>query len=174
MSLFKKNSKRKNNGILCKPVLEAIERGNVTFIEADSTYCLMNQSYNWFNSTDSLPINELERLKQLNSDCPFIPGYGNCTCEAEQMPVELRDQATRIVQIVAAKVDCSNMGLISLPPTLPANTISLNVSNNSVSHHLITSENLKIQILCTKTSCLFTITKSYDNLPLDLSQSTIK
>lgn len=123
----------RGNGILCKPVLESIERGNVTFIEVDSTYCLMNQTFNWFNSTDSLPIRQLERLKQLDSDCPFIPGYGNCTCEAERMPIELRDDATRIVQNFAAKVDCSNMGLISLPQSLPANTIALNVSNNSVS-----------------------------------------
>lgn len=118
--------------MLCKAVLESIERGNVTFLEPDSTFCLMNQTFHWFNSTDSLPIRQLERMKQLNTDCPFIPGYGNCTCEAE-MPVEVKDEGTKTVQFSAAKVDCSNLGLIALPQNLPANTISLNVSNNSVS-----------------------------------------
>lgn len=34
--------------------------------------------------------------------------------------------------VFAAKVDCSNMGLISLPDVLPLATITLNVSNNNV------------------------------------------
>lgn len=55
------------------------------FVEPDSTYCLMNQTFYWFNSTDRIPLRQLERMKQMHSDCPFIPGYGNCTCELEQM-----------------------------------------------------------------------------------------
>lgn len=31
------------------------------------------------------------------------------------------------------RVDCSSMGLVELPEFLPANTVSLNVSNNNVS-----------------------------------------
>lgn len=32
----------------------------------------------------------------------------------------------------AAKVDCSNLGLLEMPPTLPLMTLTLNVSNNNV------------------------------------------
>lgn len=117
--------------MLCKLVLESIERGNVTFIEADSTFCLMNQQYHWFNSTDSLPIRQLEKMKQLNADCPSIPGKGNCSCIAERMTYE---DGTHLV--FAAKVDCSNLGLTSLPQNLPGTTLSLNVTNNSVSSFL--------------------------------------
>lgn len=35
--------------------------------------------------------------------------------------------------VFTAKVDCSGLGLINLPEKLPANTLSLNVSNNNVS-----------------------------------------
>lgn len=74
-----------NKGILCKSILESTERGGVTFVEPDSTYCLMNQTFHWFNSTDKIPLRQVERMKQMHSECPFIPGYGNCTCELEQM-----------------------------------------------------------------------------------------
>lgn len=114
-------------------VLESIERGNVTFIEADSTFCLMNQTYGFFNSTDSLPIRQLEKIKQLNADCPSIPGKGNCTCIPEQMAIELREDGTQAHSYFSAKVDCSNLGLTSLPKTLPDNTLTLNVTNNEVS-----------------------------------------
>lgn len=78
-----------NNGMLCKSVLESIERGSVTFMEPDFTFCLTNQTFHWFNSTDSIPLRQLERMKQLNSECPYIPGYGNCTCEQERMTYEV-------------------------------------------------------------------------------------
>lgn len=117
--------------MLCKNLYESIERGNVTFIEADSTFCLTNQTYNWFNSTDSLPIRQLEKMKQLNTDCPSIPGHGNCTCIPERLTYEQREDGTQLV--FEAKVDCSNLGLTSLPKNLPGTTFSLNVTNNSVS-----------------------------------------
>lgn len=78
-----------NNAMLCKSVLESIERGGVHFVDPDATYCLSNQTFNWFNSTDSIPLRQLERMKQLQSECPYIPGYGNCTCEAERMTYEV-------------------------------------------------------------------------------------
>lgn len=76
---------RGNRGILCKSIIESTERGGVTFIEPDSTYCLMNQTFHWFNSTDTIPLRQLERMKQLHSECPTIPGVGSCKCEQERM-----------------------------------------------------------------------------------------
>lgn len=75
--------------MLCKSVLETIERGGVHFEDLDKTYCLSNQTFNWFNSTDSIPLRQLVRMKQLQTECPFIPGYGNCTCDAERMTYEV-------------------------------------------------------------------------------------
>lgn len=66
--------------MLCKSISEFIERPNVTFVEPDETRCITNQTYNWFDSVDLLPFRQLQRLKQLDSECPKIKGYGNCTC----------------------------------------------------------------------------------------------
>lgn len=72
--------------MLCKPVQDAMENKNVNVVDTEYTYCLTNQSYSsWFNSSDSVSLAELERLKQLNSECPFIPGRGSCKCESERM-----------------------------------------------------------------------------------------
>lgn len=124
-----------NNGMLCKSVYDSIERGNVTFIEADSTFCQTNQTYHWFNSTDPMPIRQLDIMKQLNSECPSFPGHGNCSCTPERLTYVENEEGTRMVY--ALKVDCSNLGLTSLPQTLPETTVALNVSNNNVSMGLL-------------------------------------
>lgn len=116
--------------MLCKSVYDSIERGNVTFIEADSTYCQTNQTYHWFNSTDPMPIRQLDIMKQLNSECPSIPGHGNCSCTPERLTYVENEDGTRMVY--ALRVDCSNLGLTALPQTLPETTVALNVSNNNV------------------------------------------
>lgn len=74
-----------NKRMLCDSLLDSILRSSFKFVDPDATYCLLNQTYNWFNSTDYVPIRQLERWKRLHSECPKIPGYGNCTCDAEQM-----------------------------------------------------------------------------------------
>lgn len=117
--------------MLCKSVLESIERGGVHFVDPDSTFCLTNQTFNWFNSTDSIPLRQLERMKQLQSECPTIEGFGNCTCDPERMTYEEKEDGPQLV--FAAKVDCSGLGLTELPKNLPVMTLSLNVSNNNVS-----------------------------------------
>lgn len=76
---------RGNDGMLCKSVTDALERGNIQFVDPESTYCLSNQTYYWFNSTDTVPLVQLIRMKQLQSECPSMPGKGNCTCEPAQM-----------------------------------------------------------------------------------------
>ncbi|XP_055912289.1 protein halfway [Eupeodes corollae] len=125
-----------NKRLLCNSLLDSIVRGSFKFVLPDTTYCLWNQTYNWFNSTDYMPIRQLERWKRLHSECPKIPGYGNCTCDAEQMAFSTKNDEPHL--LFTAKVDCSSLGLIELPPILPDNTIFLNVSNNnitSIGHH---------------------------------------
>lgn len=115
--------------MLCKSVLETLER-SVHFVDLDSTYCLTNQTYNWFNSTDSLSLRVLVRIKQLQTECPKVSGYGDCMCRPEQMHWKVQNGETAFH--FTAKVDCSNLGLIELPDKLPMDTIELNVSNNNV------------------------------------------
>lgn len=81
-----------NAGMLCKSVLELIERGTVNFLDVEATFCLINQTFHWFNTTDMMPLRQLERIKQLNSECPRIPNVGNCTCEPEQMGYNVSGQ----------------------------------------------------------------------------------
>lgn len=76
---------RNNHGIVCKSILDIIQRGGVHFDNPNDTHCMSNQTYNWFDSRDSIPFHELEHMVQLTSDCPSIPGYGNCTCEPTTM-----------------------------------------------------------------------------------------
>lgn len=116
--------------MLCKSVLESMERGGVHFFHPDSTFCLTNLTFNWFNSTDSISLRLLDRMKQLNSECPKVPGYGNCTCASIEMSFKVQNGETSFE--FAADVDCSNLGLIELPDKLPMNTLQLNVSNNKV------------------------------------------
>lgn len=117
---------RGNSVMQCKSVYESIEKG-LKFEAPDSSYCLRNSTFTWFNTTESMPIRSLEKLKELQSKCPVIPGYGNCTCGSERISFSNKDA------IFTAKVDCSNLGLEELPKNLPTNTWSLNVSNNKVS-----------------------------------------
>lgn len=115
--------------------MDSLERvgDRVSFVEPDSTFCLTNQTFHWFNSTESMPIKQLQSMMQLNSECPSIPGYGNCICEGERMSFQSEDQHL----IFTCKVDCSGLGLKELPSNLPNNTISLNISNNNVSQTIL-------------------------------------
>lgn len=121
---------RGNDGMLCKSVQESLERGNLHFVEPNATFCLTNQTFNWFNTTDAIPLIELIRMKQLQSECPSIPGKGNCTCTAAVMTYEKQDSEVHMVP--GFKVDCSGMGLTELPEKLPMNTRIFNVTNNNI------------------------------------------
>lgn len=76
--------------MLCKSVLEAIERGGIQFVEPDATSCLRNETFDWFNTTDTIVISQLERIKQLQSECPSISGYGKCKCDPERMAYDVK------------------------------------------------------------------------------------
>lgn len=80
---------RGNNGMLCKSVQESLERGNIQFVDPNATYCLTNQTFNWFNSTDVMPLSHIIRIKQMQAECPNIEGKGNCTCTSKTMTYEV-------------------------------------------------------------------------------------
>lgn len=124
---------RGNSAMLCKSVLEAIDRVGYKFVAPDTTYCVANSTYSWFNTTETIPIRQLERVKQLQAECPSIPGHGNCTCESERMSYSSESHSLETNHLIfTVKVDCSGLQLKELPKKLPANTLSLNVSNNFI------------------------------------------
>uniref|UniRef100_A0A0A1WPV5 Protein halfway n=1 Tax=Zeugodacus cucurbitae TaxID=28588 RepID=A0A0A1WPV5_ZEUCU len=121
-----------NNNMLCYDIYNSIFRDSLKFVNQQNSYCLHNSSFHWFNSTDLISIKELVKSRPLNTDCPSIPGYGNCTCKNEHMVATLSGDNSEATTKIISEVDCSNLGLIELPPKLPENTFSLNVSNNKI------------------------------------------
>lgn len=117
---------RGNLKISCKNVSSAIERG-VDFLFKDVSVCEVETVYHWFNSTASISIQNLENMKQLDDDCP-----DGCKCVPDRMFYSKLEGGENSLVFIA-KVDCSNLGLTKLPIKLPENTLSLNISNNSIS-----------------------------------------
>ncbi|CRK94414.1 CLUMA_CG007921, isoform A, partial [Clunio marinus] len=116
---------RGNQKISCKNVSSAIERG-VDFLFKDISVCEVETVYHWFNSTASISIKNLENMKQLDDDCP-----SGCKCDPDRMYYSKIEGGENSLVFIA-KVDCSNLGLTKLPHKLPENTLSLNISNNSI------------------------------------------
>lgn len=112
---------RGNSKISCKNVSSAIERG-VEFLFKELSICEVETVYYWFNSTATVSIQHIEQVKQLDDDCPK-----GCKCVPDRM---FYSSENRLVFI--AKVDCSSLGLTEFPLKLPENTLSLNISNNSI------------------------------------------
>lgn len=117
---------RGNLKIPCKNVSSAIERG-VFFLHKEASKCELPTIYNWFNSTATIFILEYEKKNQLEEECPE-----GCKCEGDVMLYSKLEGGENNL-VLRTKVDCSSLGLSELPRKLPDNTISLNVSNNSIS-----------------------------------------
>lgn len=126
---------RGNLKISCKNVSSAIERG-VDFLYKDISVCEVETVYHWFNSTASISIQNLENMKKVDDDCP-----DGCKCVPDRMFYSKLEGGENSLVFIA-KVDCSNLGLTKLPAKLPENTLSLNISNNSISSlaDLVTNE----------------------------------
>ncbi|XP_054728104.1 protein halfway [Anastrepha obliqua] len=121
-----------NNNMLCFDIYNSIFRDSLMFVNQENSFCLQNFTFRWFNSTDLISIKELVKWRPLNTDCPSIPGYGNCTCKKEHMVTTVTGDQSEAKTKIISEVDCSNLGLVELPPKLPENTFSLNVSNNKI------------------------------------------
>uniref|UniRef100_A0A1I8MN61 Protein halfway n=1 Tax=Musca domestica TaxID=7370 RepID=A0A1I8MN61_MUSDO len=119
---------RQNKRMLCNNLMATIFRGSFKFVSPNSTYCLLDSAFNWFNSTDYIAISQLDIIRRFYTDCPVIPGKGNCTCNPEHMLSAGDPSKNKIF----CRVDCSNLGLTELPPKLPENTFQLNITNNNI------------------------------------------
>lgn len=71
--------------MLCVVLFNAIFHDSFKFADPETSFCLTNYTYNWFNSTDYVSIKQLQTAKRIQTECPVIQGYGNCTCTPEQM-----------------------------------------------------------------------------------------
>lgn len=125
---------RGNLKISCKNVSSAIERG-VAFLYKEVSVCEVETVYTWFNSTASITIQNLENMKQVDDDCPE-----GCKCVPDRMFYSKLEGGENSLVFIA-KVDCSSLGLTKLPAKLPENTLSLNISNNSISSLLALVDN---------------------------------
>ncbi|XP_073832130.1 leucine-rich repeat domain-containing protein hfw isoform X1 [Musca autumnalis] len=119
---------RQNKRMLCNNLMATIFRGSFKFVSPNSTYCLLDSAFNWFNSTDYIAISQLDIIRRFYTDCPVIQGKGNCTCNPEHMLSAGDPSKNKIF----CRVDCSNLGLTELPPKLPENTFQLNITNNNI------------------------------------------
>ncbi|XP_065363432.1 protein halfway [Calliphora vicina] len=119
---------RDNKRMLCNNLVETIFRGSFKFVAPNSSFCLMDSTFNWFNTTDYIAINQIDIIRRFYTDCPVIPGKGNCTCAPEHMLSAGDPSKNKIF----CRVDCSNLGLTELPPKLPENTFQLNITNNNI------------------------------------------
>lgn len=114
---------RGNSGMLCKSLLESLKEG-IKFIDETSTFCLTNRTFNWFDSTDFIPLPQLLLSQRIQNDCPT-----NCTCALERLNFDLNNTDRKTF---TAQVDCSGQGLMDFPEHLPPDTVTLNVSNNNI------------------------------------------
>ncbi|XP_050099299.1 protein halfway [Anopheles aquasalis] len=114
---------RGNVGMLCKSLLESLKSG-VKFKDPESTFCLTNRTFNWFNTTDSLQLHQLEMMQRVQDECPE-----NCTCELDRLNFDLNNTERKTI---TARVDCSGLGLTKFPEKLPSGTVTLNVSSNNI------------------------------------------
>lgn len=106
--------------LLCKHLLEIIGR-NIVFLNGNDTFCQISNTYNWFNSTDLVPLEQMNKFLDSWKDC------SNCSCNPYGVDIVPGKPPTLTII-----VDCSFKQLISLPEKLPPNTISLNVSFNKI------------------------------------------
>ncbi|XP_034649982.1 protein halfway [Drosophila subobscura] len=116
-----------NMRMLCNPLNEIINNDSFNFVNPKHSYCLYNATHEWFQSTDLVSVEQLESTKRCMTKCPVIPDYGNCKCRFESIMIIQDDQSKP-----KCHVDCSNLGLVELPPTLPDNTFVLNITNNKI------------------------------------------
>lgn len=117
-----------NMRMFCEPLNEIIKSESFFFVNPEHSYCLYNATHQWFNSTDLVSVKQLVSIKKCFTKCPIIPNYGNCSCNTYHSIMIIQNDISRTV----CNVDCSGLGLIELPPLLPDNTFTLNISNNRI------------------------------------------
>lgn len=116
-----------NMRMLCEPLNEIIKSESFFFVNPERSFCLYNATHKWFNSTDLVSVKQLVSIKKCGTKCPYIENHGACRCNTYSIMIIQNDQSRTV-----CNVDCSFLGLTELPPQLPDNTFTLNISNNRI------------------------------------------
>lgn len=62
--------------MLCTSVAEAIKRQELNFNNRNETYCLSSKTFHWFNSTEQVPLTQVETINEVNNSfclvCRFL------------------------------------------------------------------------------------------------------
>ncbi|KAK9881566.1 hypothetical protein WA026_016440 [Henosepilachna vigintioctopunctata] len=114
-----------NDFIQCNSVTETLKRAELFFNNGNKTTCTAPKTFDWFNSTEHVPLIQMKGLQELNDECSRLK-Y-NCSCAPLRLDIIIGTGS-----IFAIEVNCSNRGLTKLPSVLPPNTVSLNVRNNNI------------------------------------------
>lgn len=112
-----------NHPLMCKSLVEVMNTTKLHFLRGNETFCLLPKTFNWFNTTDQIPLNQVETYRELEKKTCS----DNCTCKAQRLDL-LPDKPPTF----AVKVDCSGKQMTEMPTNLPPNTIALNISNNNI------------------------------------------
>ncbi|XP_017780123.1 PREDICTED: protein halfway [Nicrophorus vespilloides] len=111
-----------NKPMLCTSLNDTIRRSDIQFNNRNRTWCLSSKTFDWFNSTELVPLEQIERVNELRKDCTI-----NCTCQ----PLRF-DIVPGKSPIINVYVSCTSQHLTELPSPLPPNTKALNVSFNNI------------------------------------------
>ena len=47
--------------LICRNLLDVMER-NINFVNGNVTYCQISNTFNWFNSTDLVPLEQMKKF----------------------------------------------------------------------------------------------------------------
>lgn len=112
-----------NRPLKCKSLMDAMNNTELHFVRGNETFCLFPKTFNWFNTTEQIPLRQVETYNELEKkSCSE-----NCTCKAQRL-----DLVQGKPPAFAVMVDCSGKQLTEMPTKLPPNTIALNISNNNI------------------------------------------
>lgn len=117
------------NTLWCHDISEYINKTGekqIKFNRENETVCSASKTWHWFNTTERVPLKQVQYLSRLETECPRGLNW-QCHCKFRRMDIVEGKQPT-----LAVEVDCTGNQLTELPQTLPHHTIALNVSNNNI------------------------------------------
>ncbi|XP_063702268.1 protein halfway [Culicoides brevitarsis] len=119
---------RGNDNMICKSANEVLGKESIKFVDPAKTFCTSNSKV-WYDTSSLISFSQLQRQKELdNKECPVFEDGTKCNCSVERVNFVSDDHV-----VFNARVDCSGLNLLTLPDKLPADTTTLNISNNSIS-----------------------------------------
>ncbi|XP_060534990.1 protein halfway [Cylas formicarius] len=111
-----------DNGQMACSNLKSALRPEVSFVNENQTFCETSKDFEWFQSTEKLPLSQVIADHELQKNC-----YHNCTCKTYRLNL-----VPGKLPSFEVEMNCSGKQFQFLPVPLPDNTISLDVSGNNI------------------------------------------